>query len=130
MMLQIARLLVATVVIVLCASAAAPAQEGSKVDVTGKWVLTVESAAGTSMPTATFKQEGEKLTGHYSSMVVGEAELSGTVEGQSIEFRVQGQVQDTQIVLTFTGTLEGKDSMKGKMSAGQFGDGTFSAKRQ
>ena len=48
-------------------------QSSSKVDVTGAWAFIVESAAGTGMPTVTFKQSGEQLAGHYSSMFFGEA---------------------------------------------------------
>jgi hypothetical protein len=32
--------------------------------------------------------------------------------------------------MKFTGTVESKDSMKGKLSAGNFGDGTFSGTRK
>jgi hypothetical protein len=105
------------------------AAQASKVDVTGAWIFSVESAAGSSNPTVTFKQEGEKLTGHYSSALMGEAPLAGTVKGQNIEFVVSADVQGTAIRLTYTGTID-KDSMKGKLSAGEFGDGTFSAKRK
>ena len=101
----------------------------ARADVSGVWTFTVESAAGTSTPTVTFKQEGEKLTGHYSSALVGEAELAGTVKGQTINFVVSVDVQGTKLQLTYTGTIEGKDSMKGKLSLGELGDGTFSAKR-
>src|SRR5215831_12074719 len=71
----------------------AMAAQSAKVDVTGNWTFTVVSDAGTSMPAVTFKQDGEKLTGHYSSMLVGEAELTGSVKGQAIEFTVLGEVQ-------------------------------------
>ena len=39
----------------------------NKIDVTGVWIFTVDSPAGKSNPTVTFKQDGEKLTGQYSS---------------------------------------------------------------
>ena len=61
----------------------------NKVDVTGVWIFTVESQAGKSNPTLTFKQEGEKLTGQYSSQLMGQADLTGTVKGQSIELLSQ-----------------------------------------
>jgi len=114
---------------VLCAGAVAVAGQSAKVDVTGAWTFTVESAAGTSMPSVTFKQEGEKLTGRYSSALVGEAELAGTVKDQTITFTVAGNVQGTKIELKYAGTMEGKDSMTGKLSTGDFGGGTFTAKR-
>jgi hypothetical protein len=111
-------------------SVAASAVQSAKTDVTGVWTFMVESAAGSSSPTLTFKQDGEKLTGRYSSQLMGEAELSGTVKGQTIEFVVSSNVQGAQIELKYTGTIDGKDSMKGKLSAGEFGDGTFTAKRK
>jgi len=59
--------------VVLCGATAVLAQ-AAKTDVTGKWTFTVETGAGSGTPTMTFKQEGEKLTGHYSGQL-GEADL-------------------------------------------------------
>jgi hypothetical protein len=115
--------------VVLGLGSVAWAAQAAKVDVTGAWTFTVESAAGSSTPAVTFKQEGEKLTGHYSSALLGEAELTGTVKGQTIEFVVSADVQGTKLQLKYTGTIENKDSMKGKLSLAEFGDGTFTAKR-
>ena len=70
----------------LCGAALAGAAQAAKVDVTGKWAFAVETGAGTGTPTMTFKQDGEKLTGHYSGQL-GEADLTGTVKGQDIEFK-------------------------------------------
>jgi hypothetical protein len=122
--------LIGAAVLVLTLSVAASAVQSAKVDVTGVWTFMVESAAGSSSPTLTFKQDGEKLTGRYSSQLMGEVELSGTVKGQTIEFVVSSNVQGAQIELKYTGTIDSKDSMKGKLSAGEFGDGTFTAKRK
>jgi hypothetical protein len=122
--------LIGAAVLVLTFTVAASAVQSTKVDVTGVWTFMVESAAGSSSPTLTFKQDGEKLTGRYSSQLMGEVELSGTVKGQTIEFVVSSNVQGAQIELKYTGTIDGKDSMKGKLSAGEFGDGTFTAKRK
>ena len=121
--------LAATVVAIFVLSSVIWGQ-AARADVSGVWTFNVESAAGTSTPAVTFKQDGEKLTGHYSSQLMGEAELAGTVKGQVIEFVVSADVQGTRIELRYSGTVEGKDSMKGKLSAGEFGDGTFSAKRK
>ena len=99
----------------------AVAAQAEKIDVTGTWAFTVMSDAGVGTPTVTFKQEGEKLTGHYSSMLVGEADLKGTVKGQAIEFTVSTDVGGTAIEFKFTGTLENKDSVKGKLDTGGLG---------
>jgi hypothetical protein len=131
-MTQTSRWLTALVMMVVVVSAGSivSAGQAAKVDVTGAWVFTVESAAGKSNPTVTFTQTGEKLTGHYSSQLMGETELSGTVKGQAIEFAISANVQGAQVALTYSGTVESKDSMKGTLSAGDLGGGTFTAARK
>jgi hypothetical protein len=100
---------------------------GDKIDVTGSWSVTVETEAGSGNPSFTFKQEGEKLTGNYKGLL-GEANLTGTVKGDKIEFsfKVSGQIEGT---LTYTGATDGK-TMKGKVSLAGLGEGTFSGKKQ
>jgi hypothetical protein len=100
------------------------------VDVTGKWIFTVETSAGAGMPTVTLKQEGEKLTGHYSSQNFGEVDLTGTVKGTAINFMFGADVQGTHLDVTYSGTIDNKDSMKGKVNLGGLGEGTFTARRQ
>jgi hypothetical protein len=110
-------------------TARTPVQGGeSKVDVTGTWSFQVETGAGTGTPTMTFKQEGEKLSGHYSGQL-GEAPLTGTVKGNAINFAIDVDVQGTALHIVYSGTVE-KDSMKGTVKLGDFGDGTFTAKKK
>jgi hypothetical protein len=121
------RLGVLAAIAVLC-SAAIGAQ-AAKTDVTGKWTFTVETGAGSGTPTMTFKQDGEKLTGHYSGQL-GEADLAGTVKGQNVEFKFTVDVQGQQLNCIYTGAIEGKDAMKGKVDLVGLGEGTFTAKKQ
>jgi hypothetical protein len=100
------------------------------VKIGGVWKFTVELEIGTGHPTVTLKQDGEKLTGHYSSQQLGEAELTGTVKGSDIKFTFGADVQGAHLDVTYTGTIESKDSMKGTVNLGGLGDGTFTAKRQ
>jgi len=102
----------------------------TKVDVTGKWIFTVETSAGSGTPTVTLKQDGENLTGHYSSAQLGEADLKGTVKGPNVTFTFGADVQGTHLDVTYTGTADGKDSMKGKINLGGLGEGTFVGKKQ
>ena len=104
--------------------------QGTKIDLTGTWVFTIMSEAGSGEPTVTLKQDGEKLTGHYSSMLVGEADLKGTVKGQAIEFTVSADLGGMPIEFKFAGTIENKDSLKGKLDTGGLGDATFTGKRK
>jgi hypothetical protein len=109
--------------------APATAQGEKPADVAGAWALTIETANGSGTPTATFKQDGEKLTGHYSSQVLGERELTGTVKGNKIEFVVQADIQGQAVKVTYAGTVE-KDTMKGKVILGELGEGTFTGKKK
>ena len=100
----------------------------AKVDVTGKWAFAVDTAAGTGTPSMTFKQDGEKLTGHYTGQL-GESDLTGTMKGAEIAFTFTIDAQGTMIKATYSGTAD-KDSMKGKVVLEGLGDGTFTAKKQ
>jgi hypothetical protein len=104
------------------------AQGGSKIDVTGKWAFSVETSAGAGAPTMNFKQDGEKLTGHYTG-TFGEADLTGTVKGADIAFSFSVDAQGTKISEVYTGTVD-KDAMKGKIVIEGLGEGTFTAKKQ
>jgi len=126
MQMMVAAAIIVTACLAVTAAQTAPA----KIDVTGIWAFEVQTENGTGTPQLTFKQEGEKLTGHYSSQFLGEAELSGTVKGQAIEFVVAANVQGNAIELSFVGTLESKDAMKGKVSVAGLGEGTFTGKRK
>lgn len=55
--------------------------------------------------------EGEKLTGHYSSSNLGEADLTGTVKGKE------------------SGTIDSATAMSGKMSIAGAVAGAFTAKK-
>ena len=120
--------------IVLCVAAFAStalAGQGARVDVTGKWQFTVQTDAGTGTPTVTLKQDGEKLTGHYSSETLGEADLTGSVKGNDVKFSFSASLQGQSVPVAYSGTLDGKDSMKGTIDiAGGMASGTFTAKKQ
>jgi hypothetical protein len=109
------------------ASAAVQAPD-TRVDVNGTWVFQVETAARSGTPTMTFKQEGEKLTGHYSGQL-GEAPLTGDVKGNAVQFSFDVTVEANQLHIAYSGTVE-KDSMKGTVNLGGLGEGTFTAKKK
>lgn len=102
--------------------------DAEKIDVSGSWVFTVETPMGSGTPTFTFKQDGESLTGHYAG-ALGEADLTGTLKGNAITFSFKVNVQGTEGVVTYSGAAA-KDSIKGKVTFGDLGEGTFTAKRQ
>jgi hypothetical protein len=118
---------------VAAASTTAPAQgekQAEKVDVTGAWAFTIDTGGGTGTPSVTFKQDGEKLTGHYSSQVLGERDFTGTVKGNAIQFTFNAEAQGQQIDVAYSGTVDG-NTMKGtvNMAGGQL-TGSFTGKKQ
>ena len=115
--------------VALFVAASAGAGQAAKTDVTGKWAFNVETGAGSGTPTITLKQDGDKLTGHYSGQL-GEADLTGTIKGADFTFKFTVDAQGNMLDVTYTGTAESKDALKGKLSIAGLADGTFTAKRQ
>ena len=106
------------------------AQASPAVNVTGKWLFTVTTDAGTGTPTVTLKQQGDSLTGHYSSQALGEADLAGTVKDRKLTFRFVAEVQGTSLAITYAGAVDATDVLKGTVDIGGQASGTFTAKRQ
>jgi hypothetical protein len=125
--------MLASIVATLVVYSSAPADtagQAAQVDVTGKWLFTVETSAGSGTPTVTLKQDGDKLTGHYSSANLGEADLTGTVKDRDIAFSFMAEARGVSFQVTYTGTIDNKDAMKGKVDLGGQAQGRFTAKRQ
>jgi hypothetical protein len=112
-------------------AAAAPgaSQTSGAANVTGAWDFTVETSGGSGTPSFTFKQDGENLTGMYKGQF-GEAPVTGTVKGDDIKFSIKISAQGQSLTVVYTGKITGKDSMKGSVSLGDFGEGTWTGKRK
>jgi hypothetical protein len=96
-------------------------------NVSGTWNMTVESPMGTGNPTFTLTQKGADVTGTYKGQL-GEAPVTGTVKGNAVELKYTIDAQGTQLAITYAGTVEGGE-MKGKVSYGDMGEGTFTGKK-
>jgi hypothetical protein len=112
---------------VLAASTIGRAQ--AKLDINGAWVFEVTiDGAVTGTPTVTFKTEGEKVTGHYSSMTLGENDFTGTLKGSALEFTFN--VADIGGVI-YKATVVSSGAMNGTISiADGAASGTFTGKRK
>lgn len=121
-----------TVALLLASPRAALSQQSptEPVNLTGKWLFSVTTDAGTGTPTITFTQKADSLSGHYSSQTLGEADFTGTAKDGKFRFDVPVNVQGTSFVVTYEGTIESRDALKGTVRLGDLGSGTFTAKRQ
>lgn len=104
-------------------------QAQAKPNITGTWAFEVSTQAGAGQATVTFRQDGEKLTGHYAGSTLGEADLTGTVSGTNAKFAFTVNVQGNALDVTYDATIESNDAMKGSLTITAIGGGTFTGKR-
>ena len=105
------------------------ARQDKPVNVAGSWALTVETAAGTGTPSIELKQDGETLTGNYSSEVFGEQKVTGTIKGNAVTFGFTTSFEGSTVTVTYTGTADAS-TMKGKVTIGDLGEGTFTGRKR
>ena len=98
-------------------------------DISGVWIFDVVTDAGGGTPTFTFKQNGERLTGRYAGQL-GEADVTGTVKDNAIEFSFEASGGGEKLKITYKGTIETALSMKGSVELGTFAKGTWTAKKK
>jgi hypothetical protein len=125
------RVAVAVALLMAVAAPVALSAQGGKVDLTGAWAFETMTDAGPGTPAVTLKQDGDKLTGHYSSQTLGEADLTGTVTGNQFTFSFNAEIQGQAIPVTYKGTIESATALKGTLDlAGGMASGTFTAKKK
>jgi len=112
----------------LLAIAALFAQMAGAADVTGTWIMAVETGAGSGSPTFVLVQKGEALSGSYKGQL-GEAQVTGTVKGDDVTIEYKVEAQGQSLAVKYSGKTDGK-KMSGKVSLGQLGDGTFTGSKQ
>lgn len=102
-------------------------QEKPAPTMTGTWAIEAQHSAGTSTPTAVITQSGEKLSGKYTGSY-GESDLIGSIKGTEFTFTVEIGTEQ-KVKLVYAGTLSG-DTIKGNLTMGEMGEGTFTGKRK
>ena len=99
-------------------------------DVAGDWTLTVSTDNGITNPLLTLVQDGESLTGHYSSEALGENDVTGMVDGSTVTIRFMADLQGQSVSVVYSGTVDAEGKMSGSLDIadGMLG-GTFTATR-
>ena len=96
------------------------APKDKAIDVTGTWDSTVESPQGAMTSVATYKQQGETLTGTHVGQI-GEVALKGTVKGNQVVYTIAIDMQGQQLTITYTGKIDG-DAIAGTAEFGGMGE--------
>lgn len=115
-----------------CAPAPVDPVEQSKesargLDISGVWLLNVESPMGREDIIARFEQTGAALSGAMNTKGV-DVPLSGGVNGDAVHFDMTFDVRGNPLTLQYTGTVQG-DAMEGTVAFGPMGTGRFSGRR-
>ena len=126
--LRLATVAAAATLAAACVSTPPQPQPSKGTDLTGQWILTTESQMGAQDALMTVRQTGSALAGTIDGKA-GTVDYTGSVNGAAVAFDFTIDVNGTDLKLDYTGTVEG-DTMRGKAVFGQFGEGTFTAKRK
>jgi hypothetical protein len=95
-------------------------------DLTGTWSASVVLDAGNGVATFVFKQTGEALSGTYSG-TFGQAQVTGAVKGDQAEWSFDsGQAGK----VAYKGVIDSAGKIKGSVTYGQLGAGTFTAEKK
>lgn len=104
------------------------AKSAAATNITGAWNLSVQTPMGSRDMKLNAMQSGDTLTGSIASPR-GDVPITGTVKGNAIAFVMKVNAQGMDLQIDYAGTIEG-DSMKGTAKFGDYGDGTFTGKKQ
>lgn len=108
---------------------AAPPAIPKQPDLSGNWVLTVESPFGSEEFQMTLQQTGNKLSGTVTGKP-GSAPYTGVIDGTTVTFSFPINTRGMQLKIDQSGTLEGDSVMKGKSKIGEFAEGKFTARKK
>jgi hypothetical protein len=98
-------------------------------DISGTWHTEFDSQVGKQTYTYTFNVAGGTLTGHSKSNL-GESDLKGSVDGDTVTFVENLDYQGTPLAITYTGQIVSADEIKFKRDVGGQGGEEFTAARQ
>ena len=88
-------------------------------DVTGEWKATAEGPNGTMTRTFNLKAEGTKLIGETTSSLLGKSTITeGKVDGDTLSFVIDVNIQGEAMKLTYKGKVVSKDQINFTVEAG------------
>ncbi len=117
---------IAVVTVVVLASLTVMVAGQEPADLSGEWALEATTdLGGTTTPSVTLEQDGTTLSGHYSSATLGEADVTGTVDGNDFRFVFDAELQGQPFEVTYTGTLQEDGTLSGEIDLGGLADGLF-----
>ena len=97
-------------------------------DLTGRWDVHIEFAAGSALHTLHVKQQGNQVVGTHQGDFVAR-DFSGTISGDDVRIASSvGEVHGAALSYHFTGKLDG-DKMSGALDMGEYMGAKWTATR-
>ncbi len=94
-------------------------------DVAGRWVLSIDLGVNKGAAVVVLAVEDTTVTGTYTSILMGEHPVAGTVDGNAVEFAFDSPEWGC---VMFRGVSEG-NLMEGTLEYGALGPGSFTGSR-
>lgn len=101
----------------------------AQVDMSGTWALEVDVQGQVTNPSITFQQDGNALTAHYSSPTLGEADGTGTVEGNRVSIAFDMDLQGQAATVSYIGTVDADGVWVGDFDLSGLVSGTFTGRK-
>ena len=123
-------MIVVALVLSLSGFAQAPSKPAPPPTLTGKWTMTIEMQGGTASPALELVQDGEKITGSYTSGRYGKFALTGTLKARVLHFTFTMNAEGTDVPMAFKGEVAVDfESIKGDADMGGAGEASWTARR-
>jgi hypothetical protein len=106
------------------------AQTPPAANLAGTWTFTVTTELGGGTPTVTLTQRGDSLSGSYASETFGQQTLKGAVTNREFTLQFSTDAGGQALTVVYKGTIESATSLKGTVSFGALGGGTFTAQKR
>ena len=117
------------VVLVAAAVLVSGPEDGTaQADLSGAWDLTVMTDQGEETITVQVVQSGQDLTATGDTGEFGTIDMKGTVDGNSVRFTWELDLQGTPLAIVFLGTLA-DGSISGTANFGGMGQADWRAER-
>jgi hypothetical protein len=100
---------------------------GGTTNLSGKWDVEVEGYGAPRSQKFDLKQNGEALSGVYAGKF-GESKVSGTVKDATVDFELRVIENERIVTVHYAGTVS-EDGIKGTVTFGDLGKGTWVASR-
>ncbi len=97
-------------------------------DLNGEWDVQIQFLCGGAQHNLRFEQDGEALSGTYSSQYATEP-LSGNVRGNVVELQTNVRFDGQNVGYRFEGVINGNE-IQGSLDLGEYWQASWKAKKR